>query len=163
MFLFSFISTSWHQYNLRINLLETRAFWRYSICHGSTRSKWFVLRKATNTHNNCHNHGCCRRKWPPNNSNEASSLTMTCQMDGQQPPEQADIIWGEVRGCMALKALLCSRDDALLHYWSVLRAIHLLNPPSLKLYLLAWGVAAHQAKTTAWVPRLHVGTRGHFR
>jgi len=34
------------------------------------------------------------------------------QIDGRRFPEQADIILGVLRGCMALKALLCSGNDA---------------------------------------------------
>ena len=80
-----------------------------------------------NTHNHHHNHGERWWKWPPNAPNEASSPATTHCMDGQQPPKQAVIIMGRVRGCIAIKALFCSDNDALPQHWSVLKAIHPLN------------------------------------
>jgi len=47
--------------------------------------------------------------WPPH---EALRLVPMRQIDGRRSPEQADIMLGVLRGCMALKALLCSGDDA---------------------------------------------------
>jgi hypothetical protein len=84
------------------------------------------------THNHHHNHGQCRQKWPPNAPNEASSspARMPC-MDGRQPPKQAVIILGGVRGCMAIKALLFSGNDQSPQHRSVLRAIHPLTPPKI--------------------------------
>ena len=41
----------------------------------------------------------------PNAPNEASSPAMVQCTDGGQPPKQAVIIWGGVRGCMVIKAL----------------------------------------------------------
>ena len=58
---------------------------------------------------------------------KASSHATTCFMDGQWPPKQAVIILGGVRGYTAIKALLCSGDDASPQHRSVLRAIHPLN------------------------------------
>ncbi len=110
-------------YNARIVLLEMRAFQQYTI----SGKKWFLLRYATKTHNHHHNHDQRRRKWPPTAPNEASSPTTTQRMDVRQPPEQVVIILGGVRGCMALKALLCSGDDASPQHRSSLRAIHPLN------------------------------------
>ncbi len=80
-----------------------------------------------NTHNHGHNHGQCQQKWPPNAPNEASSPATMCHTNGRQPPEQACIFFGGVRGCMALKSLLCSGDDASPQHQSVLKAIHPLN------------------------------------
>ena len=116
-----------HQYNARIVLVETRAFRRYIICHGSIRKSGLCSGTLQNTHNHHHNHS--RRPWkcPPNAPNEASSPAKLRRTDGRQPPEQAVIILGGVRGCMAIKMHLCSSDDALPQHWSVLRAIHPLN------------------------------------
>ena len=80
-----------------------------------------------NTHHR-HNHGQRWQKWPPNAPNEASSPTMARRTDGRQPPEQVAIILGGVRGCIAIKVLLCSGDDASQQHRSVLRAIHPLTP-----------------------------------
>jgi hypothetical protein len=87
--------------------------------------------RLQNTHNQHHNHGQCRRKWPPNTPNEASSPAMTHCTDGRQPPKQAVIILGGVRGCMAIKVLPCSGNDASPQHRSVLRAIHPLTPPKI--------------------------------
>ena len=84
-----------------------------------------------NTHIHQHNHGQRRRKWPPNTPNEAPSLATARRTDRQQPPKQVVIILGEVRGCMVIKALLCSGYDALPQHPSVLRAIHPLTPPQI--------------------------------
>ena len=78
-----------------------------------------------------HNHGCCRQKWPPNTPNEASSPVRKHWTDGWQLPEQANMTCGEAGGCMAIKALLYSSDDASPQHWSVLIAIHSLNPPKI--------------------------------
>ncbi len=72
-----------------------------------------------------------RRKWLPNAPNEASIPATTCCTDGKQPPEQVVIIWGGVRGCMVIKVLLCSGNDASPQHWSVLRAIYSLTPPKI--------------------------------
>ncbi len=84
-----------------------------------------------NTHNHRHNHGQRRRKWPPNAPNEASSPATTHFTDGGQPPKQAVIIFGGVRGCMAIKALHFSGNDTSPQHWSVLRAIYPLTPPKI--------------------------------
>ena len=82
-----------------------------------------------NTHNHRHNHGQRQQKWPPNAPNEASSPAKRRCTDGQQSPERAVILLGGVRGCMAIKALICSGNDASPQHLSVLRAIHPLTPP----------------------------------
>ncbi len=56
----------------------------------STKHNWRHLR---------HNHGRCRRKWPPSTPHEALRSTPTLQMDRWQPPELADVFWGG-RGCV---------------------------------------------------------------
>ena len=89
------------------------------------RKKWFVLRQATKHH---HNHGRRPLKCPQNAPLKALRLVLTRQIDGQQPPKQADIILGVLRGCMALNVLLCFGNDASPWHWSVLRAVHPLNP-----------------------------------
>jgi hypothetical protein len=75
------------------------------------RKKLFVLRHATKHR---YNHGRRRRKCPPNAPHKALRFVSMHQIDGQQSPEQADVILGSLRGCTAtaLNALLCSGDDA---------------------------------------------------
>ncbi len=51
------------------------------------------------------------------------------RMDGWQPLQQANIFWGGLMVCMALKALLCSGNDELPQHWSVLKVIHTVNSP----------------------------------
>ena len=48
---------------------------------------------------------------------------------GDNPPSLRMYSLGGLRVFMALKALLCSGDDELPQYWSVLRAINTLNSP----------------------------------
>jgi hypothetical protein len=94
---------------------------------------WFDPKKCScsgtlqNTHNHRHNHGQCRRKRPPTAPNKASSPTTMRRTDGRHPPKQAVIIFRGGRGCMAIKALLCSGVDASPQHRSVLRAIYSLN------------------------------------
>ncbi len=90
-------------------------------------------------HNGCHNrhsHGRCRQKWPHIPPHEALRSAPMHQMNGQQPSKLADYFGGELRVCMALKALLCSGDDALPQHWSVSRAIHTLISPQNYIRLL---------------------------
>jgi hypothetical protein len=47
------------------------------------------------------------------------------------PPSKRYNFGGRVRGCMAIKVLLCSGNDALPQHQSVLRAIHPLTPPKI--------------------------------
>jgi hypothetical protein len=122
--LFSFISTSLRRYNIRIVLLKTRAFWRNPLCRGSTGK---VVRAPAGIKHR-HNHGRRRRKCPRNTPHEALRLVPMRQIDGRRSPEQADIMLGLLRGCMALKALLCSGYDASPYHRSVVRAIYPLNP-----------------------------------
>ena len=49
----------------------------------------------------------------PNAPHEALRLVLTRQIDGRQSPEQVGITLEVLRGCIALKELLCSGDDAL--------------------------------------------------
>jgi hypothetical protein len=83
-------------------------------------------------------------------------------MDGWQPPELADAFWGGgLRVVMALKALLCSGDDASPHHWSVLRAIHTLN--SCKHYIcLLGGLSTIHSTHLRRAQGLMLGTRGAF-
>jgi hypothetical protein len=56
---------------------------------------------------------------------------------GDNPPSLRMYFMGGLRLFMALKALLCSGDDALPQHWSVMRAIHTLN--SHKNYIRLFG------------------------
>ncbi len=51
-----------------------------------------------NWHHNRHNHGRPRRKWPPSAPHEALRSAPTIRMNGLQPPELADVIFGGVEG-----------------------------------------------------------------
>ncbi len=83
-----------------------------------------------NGHHNHHNHGRHRQKWPPCAPHEALHSAPTHRFDGRQPSKLADVfLGGGLRVCMALKALLCSSNDASPQHRSVLRAIHTLNSP----------------------------------
>jgi hypothetical protein len=50
-------------------------------------------------------HGGRWRKWPPSPPHETFRSALTRRMDGRKPPEQADIIFGAVGVCVALKTL----------------------------------------------------------
>jgi hypothetical protein len=50
-------------------------------------------------------HGLRQQKWPPSAPCKTFCSVPTPRMDGQQPLEQADIIFGAVGVCMALKTL----------------------------------------------------------
>ncbi len=89
-----------------------------------------------NWRHNHRNHGRRRRKCPPSAPHEALSSTPTLPMNRLQPPKLADIIFGGLRVCMALKALLCSSNDELPWHWSVLRAMHTLTSPKSYIRLL---------------------------
>jgi hypothetical protein len=55
---------------------------------------------------------------------------------GNNPPSLRMYFGGGLRVCMALKALLCSGNDASPQHQSVLRAIHTLNSPQNYIRLL---------------------------
>jgi hypothetical protein len=66
-----------------------------------------------------------------------------------------------LRVCMAIKVLLCSKDEALPQHWSILRAIHTLNSPKNYTRLLKRFLLIH---LTHWcrVQGLMLFTRGPF-
>ena len=82
-------------------------------------------------------------------------------MDSLQPPELADGIFGGLRVCMTLKALLCSGDDELPQHWNILRAIHTLNSPQNCIRLFGGLLPIH---TLHWrgAQGLMWGTRGPY-
>jgi hypothetical protein len=82
-----------------------------------------------NQHTTIANHGRHQQKWPLSAPHEALRSAPTRWMDGQQPPKQADIFWGLLRVCMALKTLQCCGNESPPEQWSALRAIHTLNSP----------------------------------
>ncbi len=114
-----------------------------------------------NRHHTHNNHGRHRREWPPSAPHEALRSPPTHWMDGRQPSKLADVFWGGLRVCMPLKALLCSSNDALQQYWSVLRAVHTLNSPKNYIHLLG-GLST--IRLTHWIGAqgLMWGTRGLF-
>jgi hypothetical protein len=75
------------------------------------------------------NHGRRWQKWPPSAPHEALPSTPTHRMDGQQPPEQVDIILGGVEGVYVPPTLRCCGDASSLEQRSASRVIHTLNPP----------------------------------
>ena len=95
--LFSFISTPPPRYKATqessCSRQELSGDTHYAVVH---QKKWFVLRQAIKHR---HNHGRRRRKCPRNDPHQALRLIPTCQIDGRQPPEQADIMLGVLRGC----------------------------------------------------------------
>jgi hypothetical protein len=80
---------------------------------------------------------------------------------GDNPPSLRMYFGGGLRVCMALKALLCSGNDALPKHRSVLRAIHTFNSPKNYNHLLGGLSTIH---STHWigVQGLMWGTRGPF-
>jgi hypothetical protein len=80
---------------------------------------------------------------------------------GDNPPSLQVYFWGGLRVCMALKVLLCSRNDALPQHQSVLRAMHTLNIPKNYIRLLRRLSTIHSMD---WIGAqgLMWGTRGPF-
>ena len=68
---------------------------------------------------------------------------------------------GGLKVCMALKALLCSGNDALPQHWSVLRAIHTLNSPKNYIPLLGGLLPIHSTHRRGVKGRVW-GARGPF-
>jgi hypothetical protein len=56
------------------------------------------LQLPTSTNTTIADHGCHRWVWPPSAPHEAFRFTPMHQMDGRQPPEQADITFEAVEG-----------------------------------------------------------------
>jgi hypothetical protein len=81
---------------------------------------------------------------------------------GNNPPSLRMYFLGGVRVYIALKALLCSSDDASPHHQSVLRAIHTLNSPKKYICLLEGLLPIHSMH---WIGAqgLTWGTRGTFQ
>jgi hypothetical protein len=89
-----------------------------------------------NRHYNHHNHGRRRWKWLPSAAHEALHSTLTCQMDGWQPPRQAGIILGCVEVVYGPQIAPLFQQCTSPQHWSVLRAIHTLNTPQNYIRLL---------------------------
>lgn len=123
------------QYNKRIILLETKAFWGYPICRGSTGQKWFMLGHATKHTQRPSHHGRCRWKWPPNTPHyEASDWWATT------PQASRYVFWGGWRVNISQSTpLFWQWCDASLQHWSVLRDNTPIPLPPQNLYPLAWG------------------------
>jgi hypothetical protein len=80
---------------------------------------------------------------------------------GYNPPSYRMYFLLGLRVCMALKALLCSGNDALPRHWSVLRAIHTLNSPQNYICLLG-GLLPIHTTCRCGAQGLMWGTRGKF-
>jgi hypothetical protein len=76
-------------------------------------------------------------------------------MDKKNPSKLMHVL-GELRVCMALKALLCSGNDESPQHQSVLRAIHTLNSPQ-KYTRLLGGDVTYPFNMLARSARPHVG------
>jgi hypothetical protein len=114
-----------------------------------------------NWRHNRHNHGRCQWKWPPSVPHEALCSVPMLIMDGQRPPEIADVVFWGVEGVYAPQSAPCSCDDASPQYRSVLRAMHTLN--SLKHYIRMLGVLSPIHSTLrSGAKRPMWGTRGPY-
>ncbi len=87
------------------------------------------LQRPTTTNTTIAYHGRRQQKWPPSAPHEALRSALTHCMDRRQPPEQADIIFGLFRVCLALKTLWCCGNTSLLEQKGASRAIHTINNP----------------------------------
>jgi len=72
-----------------------------------------------------------RRKCPPNAPHEALRPAPSSLLDGRWPPEQADITFKGLRGCVVLITLRCYGDVSSPEQRSALRTIHPLNTPKI--------------------------------
>jgi hypothetical protein len=104
------------------------------------------------------NHGHRQQKWPPSAPHKAlrSAPTPTRQMDGQQPPKQANINFGGVEGVYG--------PHNTLMLWQCIIAIikerfegHTHSQPHQNLYPLAWGVVTHPFDALPSSIRPHLG------
>ncbi len=111
------------------------------------------LQRPTMTNTTIANYG---PKWPPSTPHEALRSMPMHKMDGQQPPEQADIILGGVNGVYG------PQNTPML--WQCIIAgtkkrfeghTHPQPPPNL--YLLGWGVVTYPFETLEWSTRSYVG------
>jgi hypothetical protein len=75
-------------------LAQDKSFLAIPTMPWFSRKMWFVLRHAAKHR---HIHGRKWQKCPPNAPHEALRIVLTPQIDGQQPPEQSDIILGVLR------------------------------------------------------------------
>ncbi len=114
--------------------------------------------KLQNTHNHRCNHGQRRGKWPPNAPNEASSPRKPSRMDGWQLPEQAVLYFVGSEGVYG------HQSTPLFRRWCIATTSDCFEghtpPQPLQIYALTQGVFPHQAITTAWGTRPHVGCKG---
>jgi hypothetical protein len=87
--------------------------------------------RSTTTITTMADHSRRRQKSPPSATHKALRPTQSSLLDGRWPPEQADIFFKGLRGCTALKTLLCYGDASSPKQRSALRAIHPLNTPKI--------------------------------
>ncbi len=80
---------------------------------------------------------------------------------GDSPPSLRMYFLGGLRVFLALKALLCSGNDASPQHWSVLRAIHTLNSCKNYIHLLGGLLPIHLMHLRG-APGIMWGTRGPF-
>jgi hypothetical protein len=102
-------------------------------------------------------HDRCRQKWPPSAPHEALRSTPAQHMDRQQPPEQADIILGAVKGVygtqntpMLWRFIIAGTKECFEGHTHP-------HPPPKKLHLLAWGIVTYLFEVSAQSAKPHVG------
>jgi hypothetical protein len=84
-------------------------------------------------------HSQRQQKSPASAAHKALRPTPSSLLNGQRPPEQADITFKGLRGRTALKTLLCHGDASSPKQRSALRATYPLNTP----------VVTHQSDASA--------------
>jgi len=116
------------------------------------------LRRATKHR---HNHGRRWQKCPPNAPHEALCLVPMHQIDGWRSPEQVDIMLGVLRGCMALKALLCSRRWCIAVSSKCVEG-HTPHQPLTNYIRLLGGLSSIKQRRWRGAQGFMCGTRGQF-
>ncbi len=115
------------------------------------------LQQPTSTNTTIADHDRHQWKWPPSAPHEALRSAPTRCMDRRQPPKQADVIFGAVKGVYGPK------NTPMLWGFIIARTKERFeghthpHPPPPKLHLLAWGVVTYSFKASAWSARPHVG------
>ncbi len=114
------------------------------------------LQRPTLTNTTIANHGHCRQKWPPSTPHKALRYTPMRWMDGQQPSEQAGLIFGAVEGVHGPQnspMLWQFITDGIKECFEG----NTHPQPPQKIHPLAWGVVMHPFVALAWSASRHVG------
>ena len=100
----------------------------YECCIGNQNN---LTSLVNNDHHNNGQPQPTPAEMPPSAAHKALRPAPSSLIDGRPPPEQADVIFSGVRGCMALNTLRCYGDASSPEQRSALRAIHPLNTPKI--------------------------------